>query len=325
MKSVRLLPVVILAAAALLLLKGLGLVTNGGYVLSGAASVEAASEQHEGGADGEATLAVPVELTAADTSPTLTDEAPTLPLRDKDAEHQQEVAAGAEGEHGAGDEGAAEAAGDAESAAVACPPEEKRAAAGHEAKDTGSEATAEDCADAGVNAAGDSLPTMRDGDGKIVPLTAEDEGSQEAVVERLGARREALDDREAELEMRLALVEAAERRIAERTAALEELEARINALVEAKKAADDSQFKAMVSMYETMKPKEAAAIFDQLELPVLLRVASAMTPRKMSQIMAKMTPGKAKELTAGMAVEQTEPNVDLADGNLAALPQIVGQ
>ena len=38
MKSVRLLPVVIFAALALLLFKGIGLVTSGGYVLTGSAT-----------------------------------------------------------------------------------------------------------------------------------------------------------------------------------------------------------------------------------------------------------------------------------------------
>ena len=42
MKSVRLLPVVIFAALALLLFKGIGLVTNGGYVLTGPMAVIAA-------------------------------------------------------------------------------------------------------------------------------------------------------------------------------------------------------------------------------------------------------------------------------------------
>jgi flagellar motility protein MotE (MotC chaperone) len=78
-------------------------------------------------------------------------------------------------------------------------------------------------------------------------------------------------------------------------------------------------------MYETMKPKDAAAIFDQLEMPVLLRVARAINPRKMAPIMAKMDPGKAKDLTAGLAVDQVEPTIELTSEDVSALPQIVGQ
>ncbi len=74
-----------------------------------------------------------------------------------------------------------------------------------------------------------------------------------------------------------------------------------------------------------MKPKDAAAIFDQLEMSVLLRVARAMNPRKMAPIMAKMNPSRAQELTAGMAVDQVEPTIELAGEDLGALPQIVGE
>jgi len=177
----------------------------------------------------------------------------------------------------------------------------------------------------GVNAAGDSLPVIKDGAGNVVPMDGSASGAEEAVLERLGARREELDAREAELEMRMALVEAAEKRITERTAALEALEARINALVAEKKTADEGQFASIVAMYETMKPKDAALIFDQLEMPILLRVAGAMSPRKMAPIMAKMQPQKAKELTANMAVEQTAATMDIGREDLSALPQIVGQ
>jgi flagellar motility protein MotE (MotC chaperone) len=138
-------------------------------------------------------------------------------------------------------------------------------------------------------------------------------------------RRDELDARDEEMEIRMALVEAAEKRIEERTAVLEALEARINAMVDEKRALEESQFVAVVAMYETMKPKDAAAIFDQLDMTVLLRVTRGINPRKMAPIMAKMNPTKAMELTAGLAVDQVEPTIELTAEDLTVLPQIVGQ
>ena len=66
-------------------------------------------------------------------------------------------------------------------------------------------------------------------------------------------------------------------------------------------------------------------IFDQLQMEVLLRVARGINPRKMAPIMAKMDPTKAKELTAGLAIDQVEPTIELTSEDLSALPQIVGQ
>ena len=54
-------------------------------------------------------------------------------------------------------------------------------------------------------------------------------------------------------------------------------------------------------MYETMKPKEAAKIFDRLDIKVLLEVASQIKPQRMSEIMAQMTPEAAERLTVELA------------------------
>ncbi|HHY48660.1 MAG TPA: MotE family protein [Alphaproteobacteria bacterium] len=359
MTRLRLLPVVIVATFALLLLKGVGILTGGGYVLVGPSVTRAES----GGGHAEAgapTLALPAEPTMTDTSPTLSDHAPTLPLKPDAAAageggHGTEAAGegghgtGTESEGGHGTEAAndhaaaaeAEAApveaghGDEQVADTACPPEEPAEAAEGSADAHGQvvdgfdfvKARPKCVVDPGVNEAGDALPLIKDGAGNVVPLASVDGTmeSEDAILERLSDRRAELDQREAELEMRMALVEAAEKRIAERTAALEQLEARINAMVDEKRTLEEAQFTALVAMYETMKPKDAAAIFDQLEIPVLLRVARAINPRKMAPILARMDPKKARDLTAGLAVDQVEPTIELGQEDLAALPQIVGQ
>jgi flagellar motility protein MotE (MotC chaperone) len=125
--------------------------------------------------------------------------------------------------------------------------------------------------------------------------------------------------------MRLALIEAAEKRIAERTAALEALEAQINSLLGARDEAEKAQFQAVVSMYETMKPRDAAAILGALDMPVLLRVARAMSPRKMAPILAQMDPARARDLTASMAAPEAPKMVQVATDPISQLPQIVGQ
>jgi flagellar motility protein MotE (MotC chaperone) len=345
LRDVRLLPVVIAATCALLLLKGLGIMTTGGYVLTGTSSAEAAGAAPSGGASGrssETTMAMPVEPTLTDIGPVLHDNAPTLPLRAEEAAggHGAEAdghagasshAASATTPHGDAAPGGHAAPGE-RNATSACPSphnddDHHGAAADHlEGFDFIKER--EDCViDPGVNAAGDALPSIKDGAGNIVPLAdvAGPPRSENALLERLAERRTVLETREAELDMRMALVEAAEKRIKERTAVLEALEARINAMVDEKRTLEEAQFVAVVSMYEMMKPKDAAAIFDQLDTSVLLRVARAMNPRKMAPIMAKMAPSRAQELTAAMAVDRVEPTIELTGEDLDALPQIVGE
>lgn len=333
MNTPRLLPVVIAAATALLLLKGIGLVTNGGYVLTGAgAAVAAGGDTSPAAAAETPTMGLPPEATMSDTSPTLTDGAPVLPLGATSAGHGapagEEVPA-TEGGHDA--KAAAEPAGAVdEQLQAACPPDAPTLVEpGTPVKDIPADALAKapkpSCIPIPTNEHGDAIPLQLNAEGKLGPVVA-NPGSAADLAERLGERRADLDAREKELEMRLALVEAAERRIEERSAVLKALESQINVLVEQKQADEKAQFAGIVAMYETMKPKEAANIFNALDNEVLLRVAGAMNPRKMAPILARMDPMKAKTLTTGLAREAVEPTV--APGtveDLASLPQIVGQ
>jgi flagellar motility protein MotE (MotC chaperone) len=342
-RSVRLLPIVIFAALALLIFKGVGLVTNGGYVLPGATAVVA----EEGGGEPDMPVSpTPPESTMTDSSPTLGDGAPTLPAAKSDAE--------AGGEHGASSASASEhssegssseASSQAVAAAPVCPdtttpppPEHAPASASaapgqHDLADKMGNALAKGCpsVEIPVNAHGDVLPSTKDGNGKIVPLAvAEGDDSQGALIDRLGARRAELDKREAELNMRQTLVEAAEQKLADQAKQLEALQAEVNALVDQKQAAEDAGFKGIVAMYENMKPKDAAKIFDTLDLNTLLKVARAMNPRKMSPILAAMNAEPAQALTTAFATtgdSDTVAETSAASGqsqNLAALPQIVG-
>ena len=332
MKTPRLVPTLIVAATALLVLKTIGLVTDGGYVLVGSspAMAEGGGDGEHGGAapeEGEAStdVTMPGEHTLEDTSPTIADTDETLPL-----EAEAEAAAG----HGGSSE--AEAADEpivgpeATEASAAgtlpfCPPGEPDAAV--EAPAGGGGEAAADAAPADcLPVADNGMPVILDGTGAVIPMVDSTVGaSQPVLVERLGERREALDVQAAELEMRMSLVEAAEMRLDQRTAELKALEAKINALVDQQKSVEREQFVSLVAMYETMKPKEAALIFDALDLPVLVRVAQAIDPKRMGLIMAKMDPNKAKSLTSMLVAAQTsEPK--LADAPTAGeLPQIVGQ
>jgi flagellar motility protein MotE (MotC chaperone) len=72
-------------------------------------------------------------------------------------------------------------------------------------------------------------------------------------------------------------------------------------------------------MYETMKPKDAAKIFDRLEMRVLMEVASQMKPQIMASILSQMSPEAAERLTVEMTRGTDKP------ANDANLPKIEGK
>jgi len=124
---------------------------------------------------------------------------------------------------------------------------------------------------------------------------------ERAVLERLQDRRRQLDERSRELDMRENLIKAAEKRLEAKLAELKSLESRVSDAVGTRDKVEAARFKGIVLMYENMKPKDAARIFDRLDLKVLIEVSTLMKPNKMSEILAQMTPEAAERLTVELA------------------------
>ncbi len=108
--------------------------------------------------------------------------------------------------------------------------------------------------------------------------------TERAILARLSERRKELDALEQQLRVQEDIVRAAELRLETRAEELKQIEARIQELVDRKEGLEDEQFGALVSMYENMKAKDAARIFDRLDMMVLVRMVGQMNPRKMASI-----------------------------------------
>ena len=125
--------------------------------------------------------------------------------------------------------------------------------------------------------------------------------SERAILERLQSRRQELEARAREIDIRESLLKAAEKRIDSRVEELKAVESRIATATDQKTETDAARFKGIITMYESMKPKDAAKVFDRLDMPVLIQIASQIAPRKMSDILGLMAPEAAERLTIEMA------------------------
>jgi flagellar motility protein MotE (MotC chaperone) len=143
---------------------------------------------------------------------------------------------------------------------------------------------------------------------------------ERAVLDHLQGRREALDTRDRDLEMRESLLKAAQMRLEAKVAELKDVEGRINTAMGNRDQAEAQRFKNIVSMYENMKPKDAARIFDRLDLKILVDVSTQMNSRKMSEILAVMSPEAAERLTVELANRAGTPKSQSPD----LLPKIEG-
>jgi flagellar motility protein MotE (MotC chaperone) len=133
--------------------------------------------------------------------------------------------------------------------------------------------------------------------------------SEIEVLERLVERRSELDRRNQELDMRDNLLKATEARIDDKISKLKDMEATLNKLLQLHDDQEKTQLESLVKIYEKMKPKDAARIFNSLEMEILINVASRIKEAKMAVILASMNNQRANKLTVELATRRQLPGV----------------
>lgn len=125
--------------------------------------------------------------------------------------------------------------------------------------------------------------------------------SELQVLQSLAARRAQLDAREKELKTQEQLIAAAEAKLDGRIKQMTAIKGDVQALLDqANKAADDDVMR-MVKVYESMKPKDAAKVFETLRDDVRLPIAAKMKERSLAAVLAQMSPATARDLTEKLA------------------------
>jgi flagellar motility protein MotE (MotC chaperone) len=272
LRDLRLVPIVLMASACLLALKLVGLLLDGGYI---------------------ATVDNPPEIDAP-----LVRLAPGAPPPTSKQSWMQEMFnfPGANG-------------------AVPPPAEERRLAERFNPDITGSVETKPADKDAKpateppkTAPAAPAANNPKDAKGAKPPIDATsidpehpNSGAERVLLERLQDRRHELDSRARELDIRENLLKVAEKRLDAKLAELKSVEGQINTDIAKKDEAEAARLKGLVTMYENMKPREAAKIFDRLDLRILFDVSTQINPRKMGDILAQMSPESAERLTVEIA------------------------
>jgi flagellar motility protein MotE (MotC chaperone) len=124
--------------------------------------------------------------------------------------------------------------------------------------------------------------------------------SEIKILQQLANRRKVIEARLEELTLREGLLGAAEKRIDKKIQEMKSLELAIQKLIKSHDQQEDLKIQSLVKIYESMKPKDAARIFGELDINTLLKVAERMKERKLAPIMAKMNPDRAKEMTVAL-------------------------
>ena len=129
-------------------------------------------------------------------------------------------------------------------------------------------------------------------------------------LERLVERRDIIEQRERELGVKEGLLRAAESRIDGKIVQLQDLEQSIEVLLAKYEEKKQGEIEQLVRIYGAMKPKDAARIFDSLEMPILLAVVQSMKETKVAPILSAMNSAKATALTEEMSVRRQVSSFD---------------
>lgn len=121
------------------------------------------------------------------------------------------------------------------------------------------------------------------------------------ILQNLTKRREELDEQANKLDLKEKLLDATELRVNDKLTEMKSLKAEVDKLLEEYNKQEDGKLTGLVKIYENMKPKDAAQIFNELDMPILLEVVDRMSERKVAPVLAGMNPTKAKELTVELA------------------------
>jgi flagellar motility protein MotE (MotC chaperone) len=131
----------------------------------------------------------------------------------------------------------------------------------------------------------------------------------EAIAAEQQHRQSGLEERERGLALREATLALVEERIKEQVGRLENLKAEIDTRIGSVSREEEARIAHLVKVYEAMKAKSAAGIFESMGLELLISIVRGMRDAKVAAIVAEMAPDKARALTAELAKRRELPTL----------------
>lgn len=133
--------------------------------------------------------------------------------------------------------------------------------------------------------------------------------SEVQILQDLVQRREELDGRESQIRQKEALLQAAEQQVDQKLDELKKIRDEIQKLLGQQEVKEKKRIESLVKVYEGMRPGDAANIFNELELSILIPVVENMSERKLSPILANMSPNRARIITRRLAEKVQLPKL----------------
>ena len=136
------------------------------------------------------------------------------------------------------------------------------------------------------------------GDNKQSTINNAFTNSEILILQELAERREALDIRAKEIDKRTIQLKVAETEIEKKLQQLKEYEIKLSKLVSQYSQKEQENISSLVKLYTTMKPKDAARLFNTMDLGITVALLKGMKPSTSSAILSQMSSERAQAITA---------------------------
>lgn len=127
------------------------------------------------------------------------------------------------------------------------------------------------------------------------------------LAELLAAERKMLAARQAELDLRAQMLAAAEKKAAAQATRLEQAARDVSGLLDRRASMAKADLQRLVSIYENMKPKDAARLLNETDPAILVDLLDLMQERRSAPILAEMDARKVNALTRTLAERRVLP------------------
>ncbi|MBE6459104.1 MAG: hypothetical protein E7010_04795 [Alphaproteobacteria bacterium] len=122
--------------------------------------------------------------------------------------------------------------------------------------------------------------------------------SEILILQELAERREALDLRAQEIDKRAIQLKVTEEEIEKKLSQLQDYEKRLNKLINEYSQKEKENIDSLVRLYSSMKPKDAARIFNSLDMNITVALLKGMKASVSSSILSQMESAKAQAVTS---------------------------
>ena len=144
------------------------------------------------------------------------------------------------------------------------------------------------------------------------PAKAQQTRLGNAIQTEIKQRSEKATERARQLDLKEQVIKASEKRLEDKLKAGQADAAAVDAAQGDPAAEEADTINQLARIYQSMKPKQAARVFEQLDMDVQIAVALQMRERATAQILAAMTPASAAKLSMALAGKPAAPAPKIA-------------